>query len=926
MADTPRGREKNITGRSENIDRKGEGLGTGPVGNQQGYSGRPGTGSGSGSSGNGGVPGGPGNRPQGQNSRPGDRDVNLNIPVTPSSSGTRRRRISPLMIILVIVIGFILLRSCSGGGLFSDTGTSSGSYGTPSGSYSSAPATPAVSSSSGQLETLPTNDNKPGYGYSGGQTGTGSSGSGSGYGYGNGFSYSDLFGSSGYSNSSVSSGWSLSSNTGKLDNSVVSGARRKFTSIKGNGKDVVTVMVYMCGTDLESRSGMASSDLREMAQATIGDNVNIIVFTGGCTRWQTSGISNSVNQIYKVGAGSIRRLEDNMGKDAMTDPDTLSTFIRYCDKNFPANRNMLILWDHGGGSISGYGYDQKYSPNASMNLSGIRQALREGGVDFDFIGFDACLMATVETGLVCADYADYLIASEETEPGYGWYYTNWITGLSRNTSLPTLEIGKMIVDDFVSYSARYASGQKATLSVVDLAELEKTAPDSLKGFASSISGMIADDNYKAVSDARSGAREFATSTKIDQIDLVSFANRIGTDEANTLVEAMLGAVKYNQTSTNMTDAYGLSIYFPYRKLSYVDKASSLYSSLGLDDGYMKACQEFASLETGGQAASGGSTNPLYSLFGDYSSYGSYGSSGTGSGSGYGSSYASGYGYGSGGSSYSGGAASGYSSSQYYSSADLLTGLLSELLSGSYRGISGIEDSAGFLDRGLSLEDTADYIMLNHFDYDALVWTDDGSGNLTMALSGDQWALVHDLELNVFYDDGKGFIDLGLDNSFEISPDGVLSGNYDGTWTAINGRAVAFYHEDTVDDGENWTMTGRVPVLLNGDRAELVLIFDNEHTTGYVAGARRVYNKGETETVSKGLIELKKGDRIEFVCDYYSYDGEYLDSYVFGNGITYDGTLEISYTYLPDTSKANAVYRFTDIYNQTYWTPVMPVTE
>ncbi len=224
----------------------------------------------------------------------------------------------------------------------------------------------------------------------------------------------------------------------------------------------------------------------------------------------------------------------------------------------------------------------------------------------------------------------------------------------------------------------------------------------------------------------------------------------------------------------------------------------------------------------------------------------------------------------------------------------------------------------------------------------------------MHLSGDQWALVHDLELNVFYDDGKGFIDLGLDNVYDISDDGVLSGNYDGTWTGINGRAVAYYHEDTVDDGENWTMTGRVPVLLNGDRAELVLVFDNDNPKGYVAGARRIYNKGETETVAKGLVPdlsgtigsytegdsikygkasgigdlsaLKKGDRIDFVCDYYSYDGKYLDSYVFGNGITYTDGLEISYVYLPDTSKANAVYRFTDIYDQNYWTPVMPVTE
>ena len=32
--------------------------------------------------------------------------------------------------------------------------------------------------------------------------------------------------------------------------------------------------------------------------------------------------------------------------------------------------------------------------------------------------------------MVLEPYADYMIASEETEPGIGWYYTGWLTALS----------------------------------------------------------------------------------------------------------------------------------------------------------------------------------------------------------------------------------------------------------------------------------------------------------------------------------------------------------------------------------------------------------------------------------------------------------------------------------------------------------------
>ena len=143
------------------------------------------------------------------------------------------------------------------------------------------------------------------------------------------------------------------------DTSVAAGSRDKRTTILGNNTDEMTIMVYMCGTDLESKSGMASSDLQEMAAATLSDNINLIVYTGGCKQWQINGISNSVNQIYQIKDGKLNRLEADKGNKVMTDPATLTEFINYCTANFPANRNELIFWDHGGGSVTGYGYDEK---------------------------------------------------------------------------------------------------------------------------------------------------------------------------------------------------------------------------------------------------------------------------------------------------------------------------------------------------------------------------------------------------------------------------------------------------------------------------------------------------------------------------------------------------------------------------------------
>ena len=197
-------------------------------------------------------------------------------------------------------------------------------------------------------------------------------------------------------NGTSGSNYTATSGT-QADTSVASGSRAKRTVIRGGGQDTVTLMVYMCGTDLESKYGMGTNDLKEMAGAKFGDNVNIIVYTGGCSQWRTNGISSSVNQIYQVVSGGMKPLVTDDGAKSMTEPATLSNFIQYCDKNFPADRYELILWDHGGGSVSGYGYDEKYKSKGSMSLAGLDTALRNGGVTFDFIGFDACRSCSTAT-------------------------------------------------------------------------------------------------------------------------------------------------------------------------------------------------------------------------------------------------------------------------------------------------------------------------------------------------------------------------------------------------------------------------------------------------------------------------------------------------------------------------------------------------
>lgn len=707
---------------------------------------------------------------------------------------------------------------------------------------------------------------------------------------------------------------SASTSYTSVDSSVSNKARSKYTTIRGNKKDEVTVMVYICGSDLESEHGMATADLNEMLHANLNDDqVNVIVETGGAKKWNNSVISNKTNQRYRVTSRGLQILDKDVGNRSMVDPNTLIDFIQFCAKNYPADRYMLILWDHGGGAISGYGYDQKAS--GTMTLDKINSALKKGGVKFDFIGFDACLMATFETALVTEPYADYLIASEEAEPGTGWYYTNWLTALSNNTSIKTVELSKTLIDDFTDVSRKNYPGCNTTLSIIDLAEFAGTVPSAFNDFSGEISKMLDDSNYKQVADARADAREFGTSSKVNHIDVIDFASRIGGTKANALASALKSCVKYNRTSVSMKNSNGVSIYFPYSSFKSMNSAVSLYNSIGVSGEYSRCIKSFASLAAGGQIATGGTTSsPFGSLLGGYESVSSLPSSGSILESVLGS-----YLGGSGstdtlGSLLGGGSSSLFGGSSSASVTDLLGGILG---SGS--------DSWFDTGRVLANKDFYDQNSLTVADMEL---TEKGD-EYVLELSREQWDLVKSVRINVFAKEGDHYVDLGMDNAdvidasgtMMLDADGDLRIKFDNTWLTVNGQLVAFQFMERAEDGKNWAEVGYVPILLNGERYYMFIAFDSEteeRKGGYVAGVQPVYNESEVPTLAKGFMRLNKGDKIDFIFDCYGEDGSYQNSYLYGKQITVGSSLTVGYMDLGDLS-CDVTYCLTDIYGNEFWT-------
>ena len=855
------GREKHVSGKTGSIDKVGQGLGK--THSQRGGSGGSGSGSGGGKG--------------------------------PKRSGGGLTKLSPLAII--VIAAYLLFGGGGGNNTATSTATSTGT------STSSSQGSGAQNSSFYDYFVSGSEQSSSSGQSSSSSTSQSSGGAGS-------------YGANGYYTQPADT---EDNNTGSVDTVVSNKARDKFTKLLGNGKDTVTLMVYMCGTDLESNYAMATNDLQEMLSANLDtDRVRILVYTGGCRKWKNSVFSNSKNEIYQVVKGGVKPLSPNEGNVPMTDPSTLSGFIKWCKSNFPASRYDLILWDHGGGTLSGFGCDEKF-PGTTMSLDGIAKALKDGGVKFDFIGFDACLMATLENAMAVEPYADYLIASEETEPGYGWYYTTWLNQLSQNPSMDTLSLGKVICDTFTSDNAKRTRGDSTTLSVVDLAEASGTVPEALDAFASTLNDNIRGDEYIKVANARSATLEFASSTKIDQIDLIDFCTRINSSESNALAAALRSIIKYNRTSSNFRSAYGIAAYFPYRRVSYTDKVLTTLNKTNYNQNYTTACRSFASLVAGGQISAGGSSSPLYQILGGgYGSGNSYGSSGSSGGSN--GSY---YDYGS------------YGGSN--GSAEILEQLLTSFLSARSVApdmeVNGLkEDNSSWLDTEL-IKEKKDFIAEHTIDASQLFWTDK-DGESALVLTDDTWDLIEKIEFTVFYDQGEGYIDLGTDNIIQFDEDNDLIGTWDGTWLALDDKVAPYYVMSAVMDEDNsYTVIGRVPAILNGEtECNIIVKFTSEDPKGSVIGISTIQNYKSPEEILGKIEPIDDedlaGSVLTFAADFYTYEGGFEDMYATGNELTIDPehVIKVDNMYLDNAEKCIAMYKLTDIYANEYWTGKIPYSE
>ena len=610
---------------------------------------------------------------------------------------------------------------------------------------------------------------------------------------------------------------------------------------QGNASDTYTLMLYMCASDLESECGFATEDLNEIMYGYTAGNLNVIVQTGGTAEWQNTVVADDRCQRYRVTEDGLELVDDSLGMQNMADSATLTDFIQYCSSNYAADHYGLVLWDHGGGVVGGYGYDENFGGD-SMSLTEMSRALGDASVHLDMLGFDACLMANFETCLMAAPYADYLIASEEPEPGCGWYYTDWIGKLSENCGIPPKRYGRQIIDDYITESGWDSPSMYSTLGMFDLQQVTQKLLPALSQFSDDAVQQLSAGEYRRISQSRSNTRAVYQS-ELDHIDLLDYAQHSQSETADQLEQAVSDCVVYYRETENGSGDNGLSILFPYYDLSALDTLEEMYQTLGYDDAYPAFLEQFANVMAGGQIS-----------------------------------------------------VSGFSNTQNHAAAS------------EYSGFQWFDADAGY-DESYYETYSADLSLLETTEVD---------GRWVLELSEEDWEIVNDAAMQMFAVYDGFYVDMGLDDYCEFDDYGNLIVEYDQTWVALDGQVVPFFHESYTSDGDSFFTCGSVPCVYNGIDAEIVLVWDTEHPSGYAAGVRPVY----TDSVAaKGLYDICDGDTFQVYYDIYDEDLNYVETMTLDDEIfTVQDSLEVGYADAAEQLGDTFIYYvLEDIYNITYYT-------
>ncbi len=363
-----------------------------------------------------------------------------------------------------------------------------------------------------------------------------------------------------------------------------------------------TVMVYMAGDN--NLAPAAVVDLNEMEMVGSTGEVNVIVQVEFSPVYDANLPSHyRTDRTYR---GRIARDNDPsviksplspIGNRDMGAKETLSEFIQWTATHFPADNFALVLWDHGAGwkratpgtmGVRGALHDE--TSGSFMALADIAEGVRSAGVGLRVLNFDACLMAMHEVAYEFEGLTEYMVFSEESEPGNGDPYHAVLGRLAANPAMSGAELARAMVQEYVAYY-RQSGRSRVTKSAVQMGGVGPLH-SALTALARALIDKMGSERPN-IQAARDQSTAYDEPSNHDLGDFVRRLKALTTDATLRLrlggVESALGTfVIENGVFTPHIDdpienSQGLAIFLP-RRAQVTDRVLAAYGQLGSSGG------------------------------------------------------------------------------------------------------------------------------------------------------------------------------------------------------------------------------------------------------------------------------------------------------------------------------------------------------
>lgn len=373
--------------------------------------------------------------------------------------------------------------------------------------------------------------------------------------------------------------------------------KNEITKNEDSQSGTKTLMIYMCGSDLESGGGIATSNLQDLVSSKIDyENINIILCAGGSNKWYNKNISTTETSYFKVTNKGLETIKKQSKQD-MASSTTLTNFIDYTYDNYKSDEYYLMFWDHGC-ALVGLEVDELSENILSLKdlNAGLKNSkLNKANKKFNMVILNNCLMGSLEVANIMSNYADYLVASEDVMyGGYGITTFDFLAGIKKSDD--AVKIGKSYIDTYTKAMKKKNPGTYITFSLLDLSKIKNVVSEVDKYFGAI---KLDEANFKKIAQIRAGVYEYQkTDDYYDMIDLHQLATKLQTVNSNNknLLKAIEDAVIYK----SITDPYskGISMYFPENY-----DWTPVYKTIDFSNSYKTFTQNYIDIYTGKKKAS-----------------------------------------------------------------------------------------------------------------------------------------------------------------------------------------------------------------------------------------------------------------------------------------------------------------------------------